>query len=258
MSFQKTWPFNFLYSLVFILTINTRIAFGQDSIITRIQYVLPSIVEITAKNAMMFRVPDGAFIDKESGQLIQVDSVKAAEYTREGSGVIIDPSGIIVTNAHTVTEGARVEVRLMEGAVVIAQILKIFPDQDLAFLKITPPYPVSRVDMIDSSSVSIDDEVVTVGNSPFLKQTLSGGRVTGVAKHGNPYTDSHPDLLQLNINIYQGDSGGPLFNNKGQMIGLMVAKQGDQDRLCFAIPSNKIIQTYLTFLEEVKKRNEQP
>ncbi len=248
----------FLSLFLFVLYTGISSALAQDSIIERMQYVLPCIVEITAKNAMMFKVPGGAFIDKQTGQLIQVDSVKAAEYTREGSGVIIDPAGIIVTNAHTVNEGARVEIRLMDGAVTIAQILKVFPERDLAFLKITPPYPLSRVEMIDSANVNIDDEVVTVGNSPFLKQTLSGGRVTGVAKHGNPYTNSPPDFLQLNINIYQGDSGGPLFNTKGQMIGLMVAKQGDQDRLCFAIPSDKIIQTYLTFLEEVKQRNEQP
>jgi S1-C subfamily serine protease len=254
MSFHKIYHFRFIFLFFLVLCADIKTVFAQDSLIQRIQYILPCIVEITAKNAVMFKVPGVAFIDKQTGQLIQLDSVKAAEYTRQGSGVIIDPAGVIVTNAHTVADSGRIEVVLIDGKKVIAQPLKIIPEQDLAFLKIEPPYPISRVDMIDSSNVKMNDEVVTVGSSPFLQKTISGGRVIGFAKHGNPYADRSPDFLQLNINIYQGDSGGPLFNNKGQLIGLMVAKKGDQDRLCFAIPSEKIIQAYVAFLEEIKQR----
>lgn len=230
---------------------------AQDSIIERIHYAMPSIVEINVKNAIVVRVPGSTFIDKDTGQLVEMSGVKAAEYNRDGSGVIIDPAGIIVTNAHTVTDGARITIRLIDGTQVLAQPLKVLPEQDLAFLRIDPPYPLTRVEMIPSSSVNFDDEVVTVGSSPFLRQTLSGGRITGVAKHGNPYTSTPPDLFQLNINIYPGDSGGPLFNNKGQLIGLMVAKQAEEDRLCFAIPSDKIIQAYVQLIEEYRTKNDE-
>ncbi len=243
----------FLWILGFLLV--SCQAFAQDSIIERIHYVMPSIVEINVKNAVVVRVPGSAFIDKDSGNLVQVQGLKAAEYNRNGSGVIIDPAGVIVTNAHTVAEGARITISLMDGTQVQAQPLKIIQTQDLAFLKIDPPYPLSRVEIAPSSSVNFDDEVITVGSSPFLRQTLSGGRVTGMAKHGNPYTSAPADLFQLNINIYPGDSGGPLFNKKGQLIGLMVAKQAEEDRMSFAIPSDKIIQAYIELIEEFKARN---
>lgn len=240
--------------LFFLFFAGLPMAFAQESLIQRIQYALPCIVEITAKNAVMFKIPGSAFIDPDTGQLIQLDSIRAAEYTREGSGVVIDPAGVIVTNAHTVNNSARTEVRLIDGQQVPAQTLKVIAEQDLAFLKIEPPCPLSRVDIVDSGTVQLDSEVVTVGSSPFLQKTISGGRVIGYAKHGNFYENSAPDLFEININIYQGDSGGPLFNSKGQLIGLMVAKQGDQDRRCFAIPSDKIIRAYLDLIEEIKQK----
>jgi len=255
MSFIKKSYCSFFLILLVTLFTDTHRLIAQDSIIQRIQYVFPCIVEITARNAIMLKVPGGTFIDKKTGQLIQLNGAKAAEYTRQGSGVIIDPAGIIVTNAHTVSDAARVEVRFMDDALITAQILKVIPEQDLAFLKVTPPYPVSRVEIIDSINIHINDEIITVGSSPFLKQTLSGGRVIGFANHRNPDDKNRPDLLQFNINIYPGDSGGPLFNSKGQLIGLMVAKQANQDRLCFAIPSDKIIKAYLKFLEEIKTKS---
>jgi len=254
MRFYKKYQLKLFSFLFFFLCFTTRFVSGQDSIIEKIQYILPCVVEITVKNAVMIKMPAGT-IDERTGQPIKVDSVKSAEYTRQGSGVLIHPDGVIVTNAHIVADGAKVEVCLLDGACVNAQILKVISQYDLAFLLIAPPYPVSRVDMIDSINVRVNDEVVTVGSSPFLKQTISGGRIIGFAKHGsNPYNANRPDLFQVNINIYQGDSGGPLFNNKGQLIGLMVAKQADQDRLCYAIPSDKIIQAYLAFLKEAKQK----
>ncbi|MFA6378326.1 MAG: S1C family serine protease [Candidatus Omnitrophota bacterium] len=256
MCFYKKYYLRLFSLILLFLCFHPRTLFAQNSIIQKIQYILPCIVEITSRNAVMFEIPGVAFIDKESGQLIQTHSIKAAEYTRQGSGVIIDPGGIIVTNAHIVMDGARIEVQFLDGARVIAQILKVVPTQDLAFLKIDPPYPLSRINIIDSVNVGINEEVITVGSSPFLKQTISEGRIIGFAKHGNSYANDRPDLFQININIYQGDSGGPLFNKKGQLIGLMVAKQADRDRACFAIPSDKIITAYLEFLNEVKQKIE--
>lgn len=254
MPFQKRYLLALVLALLWVITSSE--AKAQDSIIERIHYTMPSIVEINVKNAVVVRVPGSAFIDQDSGSLVQVQGLKAAEYNRDGSGVIIDPAGIIVTNAHTVSDGARITVRLMDGTQVQAQPLKVLPDQDLAFLRIDPPYPLTRVEIAPSSSVNFDDEVVTVGSSPFLRQTLSGGRIIGFAKHGNPHTPAPADLFQLNINIYPGDSGGPLFNNRGQLIGLMVAKQAEEDRMCFAIPSDKIINAYAQLIEEYRAKNE--
>ncbi len=246
-----------LIAFLIIVLPGHRSALAQDSIIQRIHFALPSIVEITAQNAVAVRGPKSTALDKQTGRLIQIEKIKTAQYTRSGSGVIIDPTGIIATNAHIVSDAKRIAVRMMDGVIVSANPLKVFPDQDLAFLKITPPYPITRIDFADSANVKINEEIVTVGSSPFLKKTISAGRIIGLGKQGRSPDSIHPDLFQININIYHGDSGGPLFNFKGQLVGLMVAGQFKIDRSSFAIPSNKILQLYLKYLQSLEKAQKQ-
>ncbi|MDP8264639.1 MAG: trypsin-like peptidase domain-containing protein [Candidatus Aceula lacicola] len=229
-------------------------AIAQESVIQKIHLALPSIVEITAQNKIMVRGPQSLALDKETGQLVHVKGVKTAEYTRKGSGVIIDPAGVIATNAHIVSGANKIAVHLFDGKTVSAVPFLVIDKQDIAFIKIDPPYPFTRIAFADSSAITLGDEVITVGSSPFLKKTLSAGRIIGLAKK-NPHESNEPDLFHVNFNIYHGDSGGPLFNPKGQLLGLMVAGQMQSDRSSFAIPSNKILQFYLQYLQSKKEVN---
>ncbi|MDD3375078.1 MAG: trypsin-like peptidase domain-containing protein [Candidatus Omnitrophica bacterium] len=230
-------------------------AIAQESVIQEIHLALPSIVEITAQNTMMFKGPESMAIDKETGQLVHLKGIKAAEYTRSGSGVIIDPIGVIATNAHIVSGASKIAVRLFDGKIISASPLLVIDQEDIAFIKINPPYPMTRIDFANSGTASIGDEVITVGSSPFLKKTMSAGRIIGFAKKGNPQKSNEPDFLHVNFNIYHGDSGGPLFNLKGQLLGLMVAGQMQSDRSSFSIPSNRILQFYLKYLQSKKEAN---
>ena len=230
-------------------------AAAQESVIQKIHLALPSIVEIKSQNTMMLKGPQSLALDKKTGQLIHLKQVKAAEYTRSGSGVLIDPSGVIATNAHIVSGASKIAVRLFDGKIASATPFLVIDKQDIAFIKINPPYPLTRIDFANSSASILGDEVITVGSSPFLKKTLSAGRIIGFANKGNPSRSNEPDLFHVNFNIYHGDSGGPLFNPKGQLLGLMVAGQMQSDRSSFAIPSNKILQFYLQYLQSKKEVN---
>ncbi|MDP8266764.1 MAG: serine protease [Candidatus Aceula meridiana] len=230
-----------------------KIALAQSNVIEKIQLAIPSIVEIHSKSAAMVKGPGSTFLDKITGKIVQLKGIRAVQVTKNGSGVIIDPVGVIVTNAHVVSNAGRIDVTLHDGTTVEATPLKVIPNQDLAFLKIEPPFPLTRVEIANSQAVPMGAEVITVGSSPFLKKTISAGRITGVAKSMRQGPSEPEGLFRVNINIYHGDSGGPLFNYRGHLVGLMVARQMEQDRFTFAIPSNTILKSYLEYLKTLKR-----
>ncbi|MFA5060342.1 MAG: trypsin-like peptidase domain-containing protein [Candidatus Omnitrophota bacterium] len=239
--------------IFFLVTINTwsKSALAQPSIIETVQNTLPSIVTIQSENAGLLsdQRPAAAF-DKQSGRIIVLRNVKTAQYNRNGSGVIIDPRGIIATNAHIVKQSGRVTVTLDDKTEIPAKILGIIEKEDLALLHITAPHPLRVIEFADSDQIKLDDEVVMVGGSELLTDTISGGRIIGIGSHASEQQpdDAKTALLQVDMNLYRGDSGGPVFDTKGHLVGLIVAGQKTKDRSSFIIPSNQIKKRYLEFL----------
>src|SRR3990167_4311391 len=118
------------------------VAFGQPSIIELMEKLMPSIVDITVENTAMAQSPRvAAAIDKRTGKVILRRNVRAAHYKRTAAGVILDSSGIIVTNYHTIGKNDTATVTLRDSAPITAKIILVFPQEDLAFLQIEPPYP---------------------------------------------------------------------------------------------------------------------
>jgi len=225
---------------------NYRLCAEQD-IITTVQESMPAIVTIAAENTKLYQSPPTATArDPRTGRIVVRKGLTTAAYNRIGAGVILDTSGIIVTNAHTISKANRIKVILHDQTKIPAQPIKVISNYDLAYLQITPPYPLLPIVFADSDKVQLKDEVITVGNSEVLKQTISGGFIIGI---GTSATEKEQGLdttglLQTSINLYKGDSGGPLLDKKGHLIGLMVAGQIKKDHSSFAIPSNKIKQYY--------------
>ena len=217
----------------------TSFALAQPSVLEIIESIQPSIVGIKADNVGLFDSPNKTAIalDKSTGRLLVQRNAVMGSYQRNGAGVVVHESGVIVTNAHTVHKAQAIKVIINNSLEVPADIIKFVSDLDLALLKITPPIPLKAVPIADSDKIKLGDEIVTVGSSALLKQTVSGGRVKGLGTTG---TDSQTALIQTTLNVYQGDSGGPLFDKNGWLIGLMTAGEGAADHSSFAIPSNNI------------------
>jgi S1-C subfamily serine protease len=244
--FHKKMSLPYL-SILLLLWLSTT-ASAQQSVIGKIHLIMPSIVGVHARGTVLFKGPQSNMIDPSSGQLVNIKGLKAAEINNSGSGVIIDPQGIIVTNAHIIAHAGQIAVMLHDKTTVGAKVLSVIDGQDLAFLKIDPPYPLTKVDFTPSSSIQLGDEVVTVGSSPSLQQTISAGRIVGIGQSLSQKSQNQAAMLKVSINIYHGDSGGPLFNQKGQLAGLMVASQLKLDRSSFAIPSDIILKHYKDLL----------
>ena len=227
----------------------SKAVIAQHSIIDQIQKSQASIVTVQAENVGMYKSPRAAGFDRQSGRVILVRNVKAAAYNRSGAGVIIDPSGIIITNGHIIDKANKIKITFFDNRAWPAEVLLVVHNLDLGFLKVNMDAPLPAVVIADSDKLQLGDEIITVGNSEFLKQTVSGGKIKGLGKRQgqNP---NQTDLIQTTINLYKGDSGGPLFDYEGRLIGLMTAAEGAHDHSSFAVPANKISK----YLEEIKTK----
>lgn len=230
-----------LYAAVVLLMAPQVMA--QETIIETVQKAMPSVVSIIAENDQVFDTPQTG-IEPRTGRILTRHEIKQATLKRSGAGVIVDPSGIIVTNTHTIINAKRISVILHDKTSFPAQVLGFVSQYDFAFLRIPAPYPLMTISWADSDQIHLKDEIVTIGHSDLLKEAISGGRIIGIGVKGGKNIHStqgeETKLIQVNINIYKGDSGGPIFDRKGQFLGLMVAGEMKADRSSFAIPSNQI------------------
>jgi serine protease Do len=155
----------------------------------------------------------------------------------QGSGFIIDPTGLILTNNHVVENAINIRVQLNDGRAFDAKVLGRDPLTDLALLKIqgeVKDLPVARLG--NSDEVRVGDGVVAIGNPFGLTSSVSAGILSATARdiQSGPYDN----FLQTDAAINPGNSGGPLFNMKGEVIGINTAIVGGGTGIGFAVPSN--------------------
>jgi serine protease Do len=158
-----------------------------------------------------------------------------------GSGVILDPSGTIITNSHVVSGFKEVRVRLADGHEYTATDIKSDKASDLAILKIHAPDPLPAIEIGDSTTTSVGDWVIAVGSPFLLEQTVSAGIVSGNARLIRGLVSGQ--LLQTDASINPGNSGGALANLDGQLVGINTAIASDTGTFMgvgFAIPSKRV------------------
>ncbi|HMR30814.1 MAG TPA: Do family serine endopeptidase [Geminicoccaceae bacterium] len=157
----------------------------------------------------------------------------------EGSGFIIDPSGLVVTNAHVAGGADKVEVTLQDGSKLEATVKGVDEKTDLALLQIKAGKSLPFVEFGDSGKVRVGDKVLAIGNPFGLGGTVTAGIVSATGREigQGPYED----FLQVDAPINRGNSGGPTFNLHGQVVGVNTAiysPSGGSIGIGFAISSN--------------------
>jgi serine protease Do len=156
-----------------------------------------------------------------------------------GSGVIIDSSGIVLTNNHVVSGADEVVVQLSDGREYPAEDIKTDDKTDLAVLRIKTDEPLPAAQLGDSDKLEIGDWVIAVGNPFELESTVSAGIIS--AKGRTLRAVDRARFLQTDAAINPGNSGGPLVNLDGQVIGVNTAiasRSGGYQGIGFAIPIN--------------------
>lgn len=156
-----------------------------------------------------------------------------------GSGFIIDPSGLIVTNSHVVADAAEIAVTLHDGTKLPAKLVGSDAPTDLALLKVESDKPLTAAHWGDSNSVEVGDWVVAIGNPFGLGGSVTAGILSARARdiQQGPYDE----YLQTDAAINRGNSGGPLYDASGAVIGINTAiysPTGGSVGIGFAIPSS--------------------
>jgi len=156
-----------------------------------------------------------------------------------GSGFVIDPSGLIVTNYHVVENAFEISVTLNDGTVLPGKMLHASRLADLAVLQVQAGHPLTPVKWGDSNKLRVGDQVFAIGNPLGLGTSVSGGIVSGLNR--NAEESPYDNFIQTDAAINHGNSGGPLFNMEGEVVGVdsaMVSPTESFSGLGLAIPSD--------------------
>lgn len=155
-----------------------------------------------------------------------------------GSGFIINPEGLVVTNNHVVERAQTILVRLSDGRTLPAEVVGRDPGTDLALLRLPDAKGLPTVLLGDSDQLEIGDWVVAIGNPFGLDTSVTHGLIS--ARERVLGLGPYDDFIQTNALINPGNSGGPLFDMRGNVVGVTTAIVSQGQGIGFAVPINLV------------------
>lgn len=198
----------------------------------------PSVVHIDVQRR--------ALIEDAAMQVLLSSGVIPA--TDQGSGIVVDDQGFVLTNRHVIADGDEIVVTLSDGRQLPAKIVGTDALTDLALLKVQADRLIP-ISWGDSDRCKVGSPVWAVG-SPFgLDRTVTFGILSGKHRMVRASTQ-YQDFMQSDVAVNPGNSGGPLVDARGTLVGINTAIVGDTYRgVSFSIPSNVARQVYLQLRE---------
>ncbi len=222
----------------------------RDSFVTAaVRRAGPAVVTIdterTVQGAGGAAVPQGLLNDPVFRHFFGLPQVQQPSQRKErgqGSGVIFQADGLILTNAHVVERTDRVTVGLQNGQRLEGKVVGLDRLTDLAVVKLVGngPWPVAPLG--NSDALHVGDWAIAVGNPFGLDNTVTLGIVSSLNRNASKLgiTDKRLDLIQTDAAINPGNSGGPLLNADGEVVGInTLVRSGPGAGLGFAIPINR-------------------
>lgn len=208
--------------------------------------------ETVADSEDQLRFPRGSPLERFNEEL----DAAHPRITSLGSGFIVAPDGVVVTNLHVIDGANSIEVILQSGRRLPARIIGVDRATDLAVLRVAAQRPLPYVALGDSDAARVGDIVLAIGNPFGLGGTVTSGIIS--ARNRNIDAGRYDDFIQTDAAINRGNSGGPLFNLAGEVIGVntaIVSPNGSSVGVGFAIPSAQIRQvvSHLVAYGEVRR-----
>ncbi|MGB3516501.1 MAG: HhoA/HhoB/HtrA family serine endopeptidase [Elainellaceae cyanobacterium] len=224
----------------------TEVRGGHNFVSAAVQRVGPAVVRIDTERTVSTGFQTDPFFDDPFFRQFFGDNFPSQmpqQYRQQGqgSGFIVDASGIVLTNAHVVSGADSVTVTLKDGRTLQGDVRGVDEPSDLAVVKIDgSDLPVAPLG--NSSDVEVGDWAIAVGNPLGLDNTVTLGIVSTLnrssAQIGIP--DKRLDFIQTDAAINPGNSGGPLLNQAGEVIGINTAIRADAEGIGFAIPIDAV------------------
>jgi serine protease Do len=201
-----------------------------------IRSVLPTVVNISVKKDDVTSPAVAA-----AGATMPGAAAGSTVKTYVGSGFVIDPSGLIVTNYHVVEGAFEVTVMFSDGTRLPGTTMNASRLADIALVKVQTDHPLAAVHWGNSDLLQVGDQVFAAGNPFGLGLSVSAGIVSALNRdiQNSPYDD----LIQTDATINHGNSGGPLFDMQGNVVGVdstIISPTTGSVGLGFAIPSSSV------------------
>jgi len=218
----------------------------QSFVAAAVQRSGPAVVTLDTQRTVTSRVPGGLRLDPFLQRFFGLQQLPAAPRARvergQGSGVIFDASGLVLTNAHVVENADQVMVGLPDGRRVAGRVLGQDSLTDLAVIRLVDAGPWPTVPLGDSDRLQVGDWAIAVGNPFGLENTVTLGIVSNLNRNVSQLgiSGKRLDLIQTDAAINPGNSGGPLLNAAGEVVGInTLVRSGPGAGLGFAIPINR-------------------
>ncbi len=207
----------------------------RSPVVQVVEKVSPAVVYVGTVQVVETRFRGRGFDDFFFGPQEERRAVEGL-----GSGVIIDPSGIIVTNDHVIRGASQIHVVLADGRQLDAEVIGSDADADLAVLKVTTKTPLPAAKLGTSADLMIGESVIAIGSPLGLKKTVTLGVVSALGRTIRHEDRVFNDFIQTDASINPGNSGGPLLNIDGEVIGINSAIIAAAQNIGFAIPADKV------------------
>ena len=219
----------------------------QLSFAPLVKRVAPAVVNIYAKRVVRSRPIspffDDPFFRRFFGDRFSFGGPREREQNSLGSGVIVNPDGLVVTNHHVIKKADRITVVLSDRREFDARIVSADERTDLAVLQITSNgESLPSLSMRDSDDLEVGDLVLAIGNPFGVGQTVTSGIVSALARTAKGVSD-FSFFIQTDAAINPGNSGGALVSMDGRLVGINTAiysRSGGSIGIGFAIPSNMV------------------
>ncbi|MDA9507570.1 serine protease [Bradyrhizobium sp. CCBAU 11386] len=156
-----------------------------------------------------------------------------------GSGIVISPDGLVLTNSHVVGASKEIRLRDVEGHVGDAQVLGVDPDTDLALLRANGVRDLPYAALGNSKTLRRGQLVIAIGNPLGFESTVTAGVVSALGRSIRSVSGrTIEDVIQTDAALNPGNSGGPLVSSNAEVIGINTAIINGAQGICFAVASN--------------------
>jgi serine protease Do len=252
---KRAWPVHFVALLAIIgivLLFRYDLCGKEDKLVEVVETASKAIVNIKTEEWTK-----GTGEGKKANPLKKLFASSEEEeevFENIGSGVVLDPRGIIVTNEHLIAKATSIRVKFINGREYEAFVLGSDPEFDMALLKVTEKVALPFLKTAKRVPARVGERAIVIGNPYGLSSSVTMGVVSAVGRNLKIDNKVYVNLIQTDAAINPGNSGGALLDTEGNLLGIVTAIYGEGKGIGFAIPIEDVMNMLSEFLESGGRR----